>query len=39
LGQTDETPEGLDVVTGFESTLHEPSANTGWNGSSKVATG
>jgi hypothetical protein len=39
LGQTDETPKGGNVVTGLESTLHQASANTRRNGSSKVATG
>jgi hypothetical protein len=38
LGQTNETPEGGNVVAGFASTLHQTSANTGGNGSSKVAT-
>src|SRR5258705_10293707 len=39
LGQTDETPKGGDVVAGFESALHQASANTGGNDSSKIATG
>src|SRR5258708_39607173 len=31
LGQSDESSEGGDVITGLELAAHEASANTGWN--------